>query len=329
MNSPQIAPHSAADSSLAVSTRERIRRGVAPNTRRGYTADWRRFETWCRTAGRTPMPATPQTLATYVEHLCDAGKAPATIERAMSAVRTAHRTAGYGRRYPDNEEALAILRDHRRRRAENGQRQRKATPAVVDVIRALVDTCDTSTPAGLRDRALFVLGFATMARRSELSALQISDLRETSDGLEVLIRKSKTDRDARGVEVAVPYGTHPRTCPVRTVRAYRDALAAHGVTAGPLFRPINRHGHLSDRALSGQGINTAVRRAAAHAGLPHADTYGAHSLRAGGATAAYRHGAGVADIARQGRWNEKSPVLLGYIRAVDRWKDNPMRGIGL
>ena len=34
-------------------------------------------------------------------------------------------------------------------------------------------------------------------------------------------------------------------------------------------------------------------------------------------------------IAAHGRWAEGSPVVHTYIRAADKWKDNPMRGIGL
>ena len=81
--------------------------------------------------------------------------------------------------------------------------------------------------------------------------------------------------------------------------------------------------------LSADAIGDLVRRAAERAGLPHPERYGAHSLRAGGATAAYEAGAPVSVIAAHGRWSPTSPVVLGYIRAVDRWADNPMKGVGL
>jgi hypothetical protein len=44
---------------------------------------------------------------------------------------------------------------------------------------------------------------------------------------------------------------------------------------------------------------------------------------------AYPAGAPVSVIARHGRWAEGSPVVLRYIRAVDRWRDNAMRNVGL
>jgi len=37
----------------------------------------------------------------------------------------------------------------------------------------------------------------------------------------------------------------------------------------------------------------------------------------------------VSTIAAHGRWAAGSPVVLSYIRAVDRWRDNALTGIGL
>ncbi|WP_198168345.1 pyridoxamine 5'-phosphate oxidase family protein [Herbidospora yilanensis] len=34
-------------------------------------------------------------------------------------------------------------------------------------------------------------------------------------------------------------------------------------------------------------------------------------------------------IAAHGRWAPTSPVVLGYICAMDRWRDNVMRNVGL
>jgi len=37
----------------------------------------------------------------------------------------------------------------------------------------------------------------------------------------------------------------------------------------------------------------------------------------------------IAPTASQGRWDANSPIVLGYIRAVDKWRHKPMKGIGL
>ena len=59
----------------------------------------------------------------------------------------------------------------------------------------MIEQCDPATVRGLRDRVALVLGLALMGRRSELVALELDDVTETPDGLEVLIRASKTDQD--------------------------------------------------------------------------------------------------------------------------------------
>ncbi|WP_228010472.1 tyrosine-type recombinase/integrase [Nonomuraea phyllanthi] len=336
-----LTPASAADRELTEAARARVAGGLAANTGRAYQRDWESFAVWCVTQGRSALPATPETVTEYVTHLAVTPTrkgtlpAPSTIERALACIQSRHKKAGL----PLNAEfARLALRDYRKERSSAGHRTRKAPPAELTVLRALVDATDPATLVGLRDRVVLVLGFALMGRRSELAALDIADLTVSDDGLEVAIRQSKTDQDAIGEVVPVPYGSHPETCPVRIVRSWLASLESRGVTEGPLLRAIDRHGRLSGTPgatmrgtgrMSGDGLNQIVRRAAKRAGLKDAHTYTAHSLRAGGATAAAKAGASVSAIARHGRWSDKSPVVHGYIRAADKWRDNPMRGVGL
>jgi integrase len=202
----------------------------------------------------------------------------------------------------------------------------------------MIDTCDSSAPIGVRDRAVLLLGFGLMARRSELARLDIPDITDAAEGLDVLIRRSKTDQEARGRVVPVLTGQHPETCPVRATRAWTGLLAGRGITRGALLRPIDRHGHIGTEEgaaghprirLTGRAVAEIVRRRALMAGLPDSGGYRGHSLRAGGASSAYESGAPVAGIAGHGGWAPDSPVVLGYVRAVDKWKNHPMRGVGL
>ncbi|MEV4324295.1 hypothetical protein AB0J37_18845 [Microbispora rosea] len=203
---------------------------------------------------------------------------------------------------------------------------------------------DTST--GQRNWAILTVGYAAMTRRIELHNLNIEDLTFLREGLEVFIAMSKTDRDARGVSVPLPYGSHPGTCPVLVESAWLEILAEQGITSGPVFRAIDKSGRIADaigddgapvrRASRGDGIrmtpeaiNLLVKEAAQAAELPQADRYSAHGLRAGGATDAADAGATMSGICRHGRWSEKSPVVMLYIRHRDKWKNNPMLGVGL
>ncbi|MFJ5155747.1 site-specific integrase [Streptomyces sp. NPDC088353] len=316
------------DTALSPATLARLERSMPANTRRAYERQGRDFIAWCADHDRTPLPATAQTLAEYVSHLADLDRAPSTIEQAIAAVRTAHRTAGY-QGQPETAAALAVLKVHRRDRAAAGKRKRKAPPVTLEPLRAMIDATNLETLAGMRDRTLLVLGFAMMARRSELAALRIEDIRFGDDGLTVLIRKSKTDQAAEGADVHLPRGVHPDTDPVRVVRAWLQALARHGSTSGPLLRRINRWDQLQPGGMSGAAINDRIRHLAVAAGLPNAPDFTAHGLRAGGPTEAAKAGHPVSFIADHGRWSKTSPQVMEYIRPVDKWRDNPMRGIGL
>lgn len=330
-----------ADDTMSEAARRRIYRSVPANTRRAYARVWdgrpapdappperpedRGFTGWCEIHNRTPMPATSQTLAEYVAHLADAGKAPATIEQAIAAIRTRHRLAGHGKHYPDAELALAALRDHRRARAAAGQSgQRQALPVVVESLRKMVDTIDPTTPLGARDHALLLLGVVMFARRSEMAALDWDDLTDAPEGMLIRIRMSKTDPNAKGETVPVLYGAFPGTDPIRVLDRWRDTLATRGHAGGPVLRSVTKGGRIGGR-LSTKSINTIVRRRAQMAGLGAG--YSAHSLRAGAATIAHLNGAPVATICRLGRWTPGSRAVLGYIRSVDQWKDHPFRGV--
>src|SRR4051812_9188319 len=115
-----VARHAERDRALSDGTRRRILDAVPANTSRAYARQWAAFTDWCAEHGRTELPATGETLAEYVAHLADAGRSPATIEQAVAAIRTAHRTAGH-REQPDTEGARLVLRGHRRDRASTGR----------------------------------------------------------------------------------------------------------------------------------------------------------------------------------------------------------------
>ncbi|PRX91940.1 tyrosine-type recombinase/integrase [Allonocardiopsis opalescens] len=325
---PALPEHTEVDFVVSESTRARLFDGVRDNTRKAYSRQWEAFGKWCAEQGRVDLPATAQTLAEYTSHLCDLNRSPATIEQAIATIRSAHTTAGL-KGHPDSAPALRVLRGYRRTRAENGQRnQKQSAPVTIDALRAMVGACDQTTTIGVRDRLLLVLGLALMGRRSELVALTFDDVTLAAEGLDVHIRTSKTDKDSKGETAAIPRGSHPLTDPVQAWRDWINLLAAAGITSGRLLRSVDRHGRIGD-GLGGEAVNRTVRRLAVAAGVPSADRYTAHSLRAGGATVAYAAGVPVSVIARHGRWDPKSPVVLGYIRAVDRWRENAMRNVGL
>ena len=291
-----------------------VQAGKAGSTRRAYASDWQDFLAWADWRGLAGLPAEPSTVALYLAALAVDGKRPATIERRRAAIAFAHKVAGHisPTHHAMVDEVIAGIR------RELGAAQHGKTPALSADVRAMVERLPGDL-RGARDRALLLLGFAGAFRRSELVALDVEDVLEAPAGLLITIRRGKTDQEGRGRRLAIPYGQHAASCPVR---AYQDWRHAAALTSGALFRGISSHGQLLGR-LSDKGVARTVKRAAEAAGLDPA-RYSGHSLRAGLATSAAAGGALDRDIMRQ-TGHQRVETLYRYIRKEDLFTDNVVR----
>jgi len=195
--------------------------------------------------------------------------------------------------------------------------------ALTDDIRAMIDATDAGL-IGLRDRALILLGFAGAFRRSELVGLTVDDCAFGKDGLTVTLRRSKTDQAEAGRKIGIPYGSNPETCPVRNLQSW---IEQGGVSGGPLFRSINRHGQVQPVGLSGIDVARVVKKLAERAGLDSAK-YAGHSLRAGHATSAAIAGASERSIMNQ-TGHRSVQMVRRYIRDGSLFRENSAGKLGL
>ena len=281
----------------------------AAATRAAYAVDWRDFAAWCAARGAGPLPAHQGLVAAYLSHLAESGLKASTIGRRAAAIGHRHKLAGH--EPPTNGEGVrAVLRGIRR--TIGAAREQKA-PATATIVGAMLKHCRTDTLLGARDAALLALGFAGAFRRSELVALRVEDLTEVPDGLRVRIRRSKTDQEGQGQEVAILRGV--KLCPVEAVQRW---LQMAGLTGGTVFRAVMK-GRAVDAPLTPQVVALRVKRIARLASLnPRA--FSGHSLRAGFCTSAAEHGASLFKIMDVTR-HRSVDVLRGYVRRADSFKD--------
>jgi site-specific recombinase XerD len=315
----RIEPDDTALGPVAESAREYVRQAKASNTRRAYASDWRHFTAWCAGHGLAPLPASPDTVALYLSALAHAAKT-STIGRRVSSISQAHQMAGYDPPPTRHITVRTVLAGIRRTKgtAEAGKR-----PIVTEDLRRIVAELGDSGQ-GIRDRALLLVGFAGAFRRSELVGLDVGDLEFNPEGLVVNLKRSKTDQEGQGRKVGIPYGSNPQTCPIRAVKAWLEVL---GVTEGPLFRRIDRHGRVFGERLSDRGVALIVKRLAGQAGFDSA-VYAGHSLRAGLATAAAS--AGVSERAIMAQTGHRSlTTLRRYIREGSLFLENAAAKVGL
>jgi len=277
----------------------------ASNTLRAYRAAWRAFAAWCEAEGRLALPADPLTVADYLAFAAQQHK-PSTLAVHVAAIRAAHKAAGH----PDptaDERVKATLAGIRR---VHGQPPAQREPLTLDDLRALVRACGDDL-AGLRDRALLLVGFAAALRRSEIVALDVEHIR-LNGVLRITLTRSKTDQEGQGVAKTIPRLADAELCPVRALRAWLDAA---GIASGPIFRSVNRWGKVGAR-LSAYDVARIVKRRAQAAGLD-ARMLAGHSLRAGFATTAALAGLDAVAIAEV-TGHRSLNTLQRYIRAAGR-----------
>jgi integrase/recombinase XerD len=247
-------------------------KGRAPSTLAAYRRDARRWWGWLAERGHTDLAAVVEAdFEAWIADLRAAGRAPATVARAVVAARSLHRfLAGEGRTDADAGAAVDTPR------VPAGLPKALAE----DEVAALLAAVPGDDPVARRDRAVLEVLYGTGIRISELVGLRLGDVDLESALLRAFGKGSK--------ERVVPIGRHAG-----------DALAAWlGPGGRPAFVPerwarrgdaeavfLNRRGG----RLTRQGAWLVVKRWGTEAGL--ADRLSPHVLRHSCATHMLDHGA--------------------------------------
>lgn len=290
----------------------------SPRTTAEYRRDWARFTEWAQALGIDPRSAQPEHVAAYVGHLTDAGRKASTISRAVYALAVTFDDLGRGDDNPARHPGVRRTLKGMRRTVGTAPKRARAL-STTELGRMSSHLPDTLI--GQRDRALLLIGFAAALRRSEISALDAGDLTDSLSGLEVRVRRSKTDQEGEGATIPVAPSADPVCCPVLAWRTWRNAAQLED---GPAFRSIDRHGRMGGR-LSARAVTTVLERSAARAGVS-TDGLSAHSLRAGYVTTAAQRGHRELDIREISR-HRSLTVLQGYVRRATVWQ-NPATDLG-
>ena len=305
----------------------------APNTLRGYRSDWSEFTSWCAHRRTAALPADAAAITGYLTELARAGAKVGTMSRRLSAIRFAHQL----RDLPDPTTGARVVAVWEGIRRTHGAPPEQADPLMPPELFDVLDACPSTkiwktrgrSPepdlAGLRDRALVLVGFFAALRRSELAALTVEQLSQHPNGLVIALPRSKTNQHGDQAELVVlPRAGHRDRCPVTALATWQRRA---GITTGPVLRPVSKGNRALPRPLNPESINDLVQAAISRAGL-NPITYSAHSLRAGFVTYAHLRGASDRAIAHQTR--HRSLATVGtYVRIHEAWTDNAATQLGL
>ena len=265
------------------------------STERALRSDLAIYAGWCAERGERALPATPETIATFVDAKAET-RAPATVRRYVTSIAIAHRALDLEKTVKSPPVQLALKRMHRKK----GRRQDQARGLTWPLRRRLLEAAGDRLLDD-RNRALLAVAYDAMLRRAELVSLQVPDLlvEVRGDG-SLLVRRSKTDCEGRGEIVWVGRDT------VRLVRAWLDRA---GISDGMLFRAVRKGGRVGGR-LNPCEVPRIFKAMAREAGLPEAVVAGlsGHSARVGAAQDMVAAGIELPAILHAGRWKSTAMV---------------------
>lgn len=269
-----------------------------PNTRAAYAQAVARFLSWAEDRGLSLRSIEPVAVAAYVEQLQATHAAP-SVKQHLAAVRMLFDWLVTGQVVPVNPAASV-------RGPKHVVKKGKTHVLSAEDARTLLDSIDTSTTVGLRDRALIAIMVYSFARISAVLGMRVEDYYQ--NGKRWWIRLH--EKGGKFHEVPVHH----------TAEAYLDAyIQAAGIAGdakGPLFRSATgRTGKLTERPLRRNNALDMVKRRVLAAGLPRRVCN--HTFRATGITA-YLKAGGTIEKAQQIAAHESPKTTKLYDRTTDQ-----------
>ncbi len=270
-----------------------------PNTRRAYARAAAEFAAWCETSGlRDLVDIEPVHVAAYVETLGQRLAAP-SVKLHLAGIRMLFDWLVVGQVVASNP-ASAV-------RGPRHSVKKGKTPVLgADEARTLLDSIDTSTPVGLRDRALIGLMVYTFARVG--AALQMRTEDVYIQGRRTWVRLH--EKGGKQHEMPCHHNLEDY------LQAYIEGSKLTDAPKGWLFRTAaGRTGELTDRPMSQPDAYRMIRRRTAAAGI--LTKIGNHSFRATGITEYLKNG-GKLEIAQQMANHESARTTGLYDRRNDQ-----------
>ena len=274
------------------------------NTLRAQKADGAIFQAFCESRGEGYLPAAPKTIGAFIATQVKAGKKPATIRRYVATVSRVHMAAGLLN--PCSSEAVHL--GLKKMGRETSARQDQAHPLSWKDIKEFIESAGEGLRAD-RERALLCVAYETLARRSELVAIEVRDIDFHPDGTGLaLIRRGKTDAEGQG---RVAYLSR------ETVRWLKVWLEHSEIEEGAVFRRLIGSDQIGG-PLNPGSVAPIFKRVAQWIGMPErfVGQVSGHSTRVGAAQDLAELDIDLAAITQAGGW-KSTRMPLQYAEKIN------------
>jgi len=235
-----------------------------PNTRAAYGRAVAQFAWWCEDHDLELSQLSPVIVAAYIEGLTQEQMAP-TVKQHLAAIRMLFDYLVTGQVMPTNPAAAV--------RGPKYVTKKGKTPVLTpEETRQLLDSINTQTIAGLRDRAMIGVMVYSFARVGAVVGMNVEDY--FSKGKRWWFRLH--EKGGKYHEVPAHHKAE------EYVDAYLQAAGIVDDKKGSLFRSLDSRRQLTDRRLKRKKVWAMIKRRARGAELP--ENICCHTFRATGIT---------------------------------------------
>ncbi|MDF2928196.1 site-specific tyrosine recombinase XerD [Anaerospora sp.] len=248
-----------------------VERGLAQNTLESYGRDLRQFQSYLQNSQMDILKdSSRNTILTYLNNLQTKGRAVSTISRNLAAIKSFYQYL-VRERYLEKDPAANL----------ESPKLEKKLPKILTIaeVEELLKQPNAFLPAGLRDKAMLELLYATGIRVSELISLNISDVNLDMGYIKCFGKGAK--------ERIVPLGSIAAKCVQEYINKGRSKLV-RTYEESALF--VNHHGN----RLTRQGFWKIIKKYAQEANILREIT--PHTLRHSFATHLLENGADLRSV---------------------------------
>lgn len=281
---------------ILIKTIQKIEGAYAPATLRAYKTNFEVFIRYCDANNVSALPAQPETISQFIRKISDGHLKSSSIKIAVASIAAMHSLNALEN--PNHHPDVKI--EMRRMYRTLGRYTKQAYGINKDLLDKMILSTDNSLQ-GVRDRAILLIAYDSLCRRSELVALEYEDVLITDGDIKLKLRKSKTDPLATGRWL---YLSKP------TQHTLREWLNASSVKSGMLFRGLSANGKIKGSLNSAQ-IGRIYKKLARKSGVDAVTVknISGHSTRVGAAQDLLLSGATLPIIMNRGRWSKIDTVM--------------------
>jgi len=286
---------------ILIKTVEKIEGAYAPSTIRAYRSNFEVFIKYCDENNVLALPAHSETVAQYIRKLSDGHLKSSSIKIAVASIAAIHNLNSIS----DPTQHPEVKIEMRRMYRTLGRYAKQAYGINKDLLDKMVAATDESL-RGVRDKAILLVAYDSLCRRSELVSLEFEDvLINTKDmTVKLKLRKSKTDPDGIGKWLFLSKDTQA---------ALKNWVDLSGLKTGKIFRSISSTGKIKC-TLNISQIGRIYKKLATNTfnDINIIKCISSHSIRVGAAQDLMSSGASLPIIMNRGRWS-KADTVMRYI----------------